>query len=365
MKKVIDLFSGCGGFSVGFEKAKYQIVKAVEFDSDIAESYVLNHPNTIMLNDDIGNIDNDNYFRKGEADIIIGGPPCQGFSMAGARIRSNFTDDPRNYLFKHYLNVVKIVKPKAFILENVKGILNMNNGEIFKEIVKVFSDSNNFNGDNYNIYYKVVKATEFGIPQTRERVIIIGLLNKTINLDLIITKTKQLVLNEFPHYFDDVKVWDALSNLPLPTADGIIINPLCETEYQKFLSCSKINITNHNIPNHSKKAIERMKKVKCGENWEVLDEEIKSVHSGAYGRLSKDDYAPTITTRFDTPSGGRFTHPIYNRTLTPREAARIQSFPDDFIFKGSKGIICKQIGNAVPPKISYFFAKALEVIFND
>ena len=125
--KVIDLFAGCGGFSTGFMQAGFQISKAVEFDNSIANTYQLNHPYTKTFVADIGTIDNRDYFSEGEADIIIGGPPCQGFSMAGARIRGGFIDDPRNYLFKHYFNIVKIVKPKLFIIENVKGILTMSN----------------------------------------------------------------------------------------------------------------------------------------------------------------------------------------------------------------------------------------------
>ena len=122
---VIDLFAGCGGFSVGFERAGYNITKAVEFDKNIAASYSHNHVGTIMYANDIGTIADTKHFEKGEADVIIGGPPCQGFSMAGERIREKkaFINDPRNYLFRHYVEVVKIVRPKVFLLENVKGIL--------------------------------------------------------------------------------------------------------------------------------------------------------------------------------------------------------------------------------------------------
>ena len=123
-------------------------------------------------------------------------------------------------------------------------------------------------------------------------------------------------------------------------------------------------ITNHTQTKHSKIAVERMEKINNGENFTALDEKINSVHSGSYGRLCWDEPAPTITTRFDTPAGGRFIHPNEDRTLSPREAARIQSFPDDFVFYGNKTSICKQIGNAVPPKISYFLARLIENIIN-
>ena len=157
---VIDLFAGCGGFSVGFERAGYKITKAVEFDKNIAASYSHNHKGTLMFAEDIGKIADTDHFSNKEADVIIGGPPCQGFSMAGERIREKkaFINDPRNFLFRHYVEVVKIVRPKVFLLENVKGILSKDNGAIFKEIVDTFGDPDNFDGDKYYLHYKVCKA---------------------------------------------------------------------------------------------------------------------------------------------------------------------------------------------------------------
>lgn len=364
--KVIDLFAGVGGFSVGFEKAGFFASKAVEFDKQIAAIYEINHPDTKLFVDDIGNINNSSNFSESEVDVIIGGPPCQGFSMAGARIRQNsFVNDPRNYLFKQYLKVVQIVKPKVFIIENVKGILSMNNGDIFKEIIKVFSDSENFNGDRYYLHYKVVKGVEFGIPQKRERVIIIGRKNADFDFEKYLEIAKNAVLAKYPNFYNKVTVKDAISNLPEPSESGIISNPSPETDYQKFLSCSGKTITNHNRFKLTQKALDRVKQIKPGQNYTSLKEEIHSVHSGSYGRLEWDGVAPTITTRFDTPSGGQFIHPSEDRMITPREAARIQSFPDDFVFKGTKSIVCKTIGNAVPPKIAYTFAFMVKELLKD
>lgn len=365
MNKVIDLFAGCGGFSCGFEKADFEITTAVEYDKIIAASYQHNHQNTLMIADDIKNVDNSNVFTPNCADIIIGGPPCQGFSMAGARIRHNgFLEDPRNYLFKHYFNIVKLVRPKLFIIENVKGILTLKNGDIFKEIVKLFSDPNNFDGISYKIQYKLFKAKEFGIPQARERVVIIGSLID-FDLDKVIDLTKDKIIKRFNDFFNIVTVWDAISNLPCPSESGIVKNMRPKTKYQQFLSNDNLMTYNHTPHHHKQVAIERMKKVKIDENFIVLNENIKSVHSGSYGRLNPQNIAPTITTRFDTPSGGKFIHPYENRTLTPREAARIQSFPDSFEFIGTKSNICKQIGNAVPPKLAYFLAEMVKEILND
>lgn len=175
-----------------------------------------------MIADDIKNVDNNNMFKKNDATVIIGGPPCQGFSMAGSRIRKGFIDDPRNYLFKHYFNVVKIVRPKIFIIENVKGILTMKNGQVFNEIKKIFEDPDNFEGKPYKIQYKVMKAKEYGIPQNRERTIIIGSMID-FDLDTEIYKTKEYIKNIDKHFFDNVTVWQAISNLPNPTEDGRII----------------------------------------------------------------------------------------------------------------------------------------------
>ncbi len=355
--KVIDLFAGCGGLSLGFMQAGYDVNQAVEFDSVIANTYQRNHPEVDMIVDDIKNIDVSGTFEGVDADIIIGGPPCQGFSMAGARIRHGFIDDPRNYLFKHYFNVVKEVKPTVFIMENVKGIATMQGGKIFEEIQRLFQDSDALGGKPYHMYHRIVNAADFGVPQRRERMIILGTLIEDANIDYLWKKTRDDILREIPTYFDTVTVRDAIGNMPETSPDGIVSNPVPETEYEKYLSCNSKTITNHTRSQHSKVAVERMKRIKSGENFTVLNEKINSVHSGSYGRLRWDEQASTITTRFDTPAGGRFIHPDKNRTLTPREAARIQSFPDGYIFYGDKRSISRQIGNAVPPKVSYFLAR--------
>lgn len=365
--KVIDLFSGCGGFSVGFSEAGFEITKAVEFDKQIAESYEHNHPGTEMICDDIKNVDNRGVFKQGEADVIIGGPPCQGFSMAGARIRghSQLLDDPRNYLFKHYYNVVNAVKPECFVFENVKGILTKDHGLIFKEIQDLFGSVDDKTGDRYFVHYQIVNAVNYGVPQERERVIVMGLLNRDFDMDSLFDKTREMIASTDPQFFDKVTVWDAISDLGKPTDDGIV-QPHCPlTNYQRYLGADESPITNHNGTKHNDVAIERMKKIGSGENYTKLDENIKSVHSGSYGRMDKDSPSRTITTRFDTPSGGMFIHPADNRTITPREAARIQSFPDSYVFTGTKTSIHKQIGNAVPPKVAYFLAMATRCLLND
>jgi len=340
MIKVIDLFAGCGGLSCGFEQAGLNIVAAVEYDKQIAKSYEYNHKNTEVFAEDIKIIDEQNIFSKDSADIIIGGPPCQGFSMAGARIRNGFIEDPRNYLFKHYLSIVNKVKPKMFIIENVKGIQTMKKGQIFGEIISQFENI------GYKVHYKIVKATNFGVPQLRERMIIIGVLNQDFDIEKLFETTKAKILKLNPDFFNTKTVWETIKDL-------------------EKVDASKEIVPNHIATKHNQTATKRMSNIKNGKNFTSLKESITSVHSGSYGRLEKDKPATTITTRFDTPSGGKYIHPSLNRTITPREAARIQSFPDDFVFIGNKTSICKQIGNAVPPKIGFFLAELTkEVIKN-
>ncbi len=332
---------------------------AVEIDQGIAQSYAKNHANTHVIADDIGNVDNDKVFTPNCAEVIIGGPPCQGFSMAGARIRKNgFLEDPRNYLFKHYFNIVKIIRPKVFVIENVKGIQTLKNGEIFREIIRLFSDPNNFDGQPYRLHYKLMNAKEFGVPQSRERMIIIGA-RQEFDFDGLLARARERIEQRYPTYFNPVTVWDAISNLPMPTGNGTVENLIVENAYQDFLANSGKTF-NHTQSRHSDIAVARMQQIGIDENFTVLNEDIHSVHSGSYGRLNPNGIAPTVTTRFDTPSGGKFIHPYENRTITPREAARIQSFPDAFEFTGNKTAICRQIGNAVPPKLAYVLANMIE-----
>ena len=358
--KIIDLFAGCGGLSLGFIQAGFSVEKAVEYDPVIANTYKRNHPEVDVIVDDIKNIDTSDMFAGTMADVIIGGPPCQGFSMAGARIRQGFIDDPRNYLFKHYFNVVKTVMPKVFVMENVKGISTMQGGKIFEEIKRIFQDPESLNGKPYRIYHRVINAADFGVPQRRERMIIIGTLIDGVDIDALWKKTIKDIKNEYPNYFDEVTVRDAIGNLSMTSEDGVIDNPLPKTAYEKYLSSDAHTITNHTRSRHSKVAIERMRQIKNGENYTVLNEQINSVHSGSYGRLCWNEQASTITTRFDTPAGGRFIHPDEDRTLTPREAARVQSYPDDYFFRGAYTKTYMQIGNSVPPLLGRAIAQVIK-----
>lgn len=369
---VIDLFSGVGGFSSGFRKAGYNIVLANEIDKSIAESYMKNHPETKMLNADIKDILPEVQELKGKVDVIIGGPPCQGFSMAGARIRTNkgsaFLDDPRNYLFRHYFEIVKTLEPKFFVMENVPGMLSMSNGEIIREIESLFTNPDNFTSGAYHIYKQVLNASDYGVPQDRHRLIIFGTKRDVDISRFFDTVKSEMTKNgEIKHH----TIYDAISDLNwLESGEGSFEQdyrypPL--TDYQKARRGGMKVLRNHIATTHNETAVRRIKELKPGGRRLDLaeGENIKSVHSGAYGRMRWDELSKTIITRFDTPSSGVYIHPEKHRTLTPREAARIQSFDDDFIFYGNKSSVIKQIGNAVPPLLAYYLAKVIKAIEED
>lgn len=376
----IDIFSGAGGMAEGFKKAGFSFQIANEIDSEISNTYEKNHCNTIMINKDIKYICEDIEQCVAEklcidkkkvhiknVDIVIGGPPCQGFSMAGARIRSkNSTlDDERNYLFRYYFQILQKFEPSFFVFENVKGLTNIQNGSIYNIIKKLFNDESNFSKGKYYLYSKILNAEDFGVPQKRERLIIIGTKYKNINFDYYIKLAKEQMSLEDADRFSLKTVRDAISDLSfLNSNEGAfsqkyIINP--QTEYQRKRRNSNL-LYNHKSTNHSKLALDRIKKIKPGDNFTNLNENIKSIHSGSYGRLEWELPSPTITTRFDTPSAGRVIHPDLHRALTPREAARIQSFDDSYIFYGNKTSIGKQIGNAVPPLLAETIGRAILLV---
>jgi DNA (cytosine-5)-methyltransferase 1 len=388
---VIDLFSGVGGFSTGLNNAGFTTILANEIDKQIAESYKYNHPNTLMINTDINDfvINIDKYIKESikilnsknkgilenklsKIDLVVGGPPCQGFSMAGGRIRKQekFIDDPRNYLFRRYFEVIQKFEPKYFILENVIGITSMNNGEILEQIIELFSNEDNFKNGKYYLNYKIFKMEDYGIPQRRRRFILIGS-KKDFNLDEMIKYTfDNLSKDKIKIFQSKHSVYDAFSDLYINKdseySEKIEYFNKPKNDLQKYLRNKSKYITQHLIPTHSEETINRIKRIKQGQNWKDLEEcdSIKSVHSGAYGRMIESEPSVTITTRFDTPSAGRFIHPKRNSNITIREASRIQTFPDTFVFKGNKTSICKQIGNAVPPLFAEFLGNLINNIDN-
>lgn len=340
--RILDLFCGAGGFSCGFDQVEGITTEvALDFDSSAINTFQKNFPNAKCV---CGNICDEKVkdeiirlAKERNVNMIIGGPPCQGFSLKGKNLG---LEDPRNFLFLEYVDIVKRVKPEIFIIENVKNMISSGNGYFIKQIYEKFTNL------GYTLNHGILNAYNFGVPQTRERTIIIGTLNP-----------KGMTLPEAgkePY----MSVRDAISDLAyLESGEGsdesqYINQPL--SDYQKRLRDDMKILHNHKATNHSDVAIEKLKLIPPEGDKTSMPAELygNQKFMTTWSRLVWDKPSPTIDTRFDTPSNGRNSHPYLNRSITPREAARLQSFPDSFIFYGNKTSICKQIGNAVPPLLA-------------
>lgn len=344
--KVIDLFAGVGGLSLGFSQEGFEVVYANEYDKSIANSFKLNHPFATVDDRDITEIDIEKTFSKyrDQVTVVMGGPPCQGFSQKGKRIGLR---DPRNFMFQKFVKVVDVVRPEFFLLENVPNILTAEKGFFKREIIEMFSEL------GYDVKATILKAEQFGVPQSRRRAVFLG-------------RKKKLDFEIPTGTGESVTVMDAISDLPeLKSGEGTeqskySVEPV--TLYQKAMRANANKLMNHVATKHSSVALERLKYIGINGTKEDLPDHhrTKSIHSGTWSRLKPDGYARTITTRFDTPSSGQFTLPYQDRCITVREAARLQSFPDDFIFHGTKSNQMLQVGNAVPPKLARALAKEIK-----
>ena len=358
---VIDLFCGAGGLSEGFEDAYFKIVAGNDIDKNMIASFKLNHPEAKSISGDISKIDVDELLNsigktKEEIVLVIGGPPCQGFSTVGDRKE----DDPRNRLFYEFIRLVREIKPKMFVMENVTGILTMKKGEVKKTIKKEFEAL------GYKVNIKILNAEDYGVPQKRRRVFFVGnLFGKDFDFPKPThgnaQKSGQKVLVDLKlKPFNTV--WGAIGDLPdLEFGEEIKnYNKEPQTEFQKFLRNGETELRDHKAPNHSKIIIERMKHIGQGQNHSNLPESLKlsSGYSNIYGRLIAKEPSDTITGNCGCISApGRFIHPFKSRAITVREGARLQSFRDSKKFLGSQNIKYKQVGNAVSPLL----AKALAI----
>lgn len=343
---VADLFAGVGGMSEGFKMAEsFEIAFAVEFDKDIANAYKKNHHDTDVYATDICSIDVKELHRKyPRIDVIIGGPPCQGFSQKGKRLS---LDDPRNYLFQQYVRFVEEFRPKYFVLENVPNILTASNGFFREQIIMAFNQL------GYDVKCGILKASDFGVPQDRHRAVFIGQLDK-LEFDLPTPTSVR------------TSIKDAIYDLPfIASGEGEEVSSYDKkptSNYQKLMRGKCKKLYNHVATKHNAVALRRLAMIPKGAGKEVLpfEERTRSIYSGTWSRMIEDDISVTITTRYDTPSSGRFTHPILDRCITTREAARLQSFPDSFRFFGNKTSQMKQVGNAVPPLLSKAIAEQIK-----
>jgi DNA (cytosine-5)-methyltransferase 1/site-specific DNA-methyltransferase (adenine-specific) len=352
--KVLDLFCGAGGFSYGMDKnPHFHTVVALDFDEKAAETFKMNMPQAEVLVGDITDASVKQKVtelsKKAGVNMIIGGPPCQGYSMKGKKLGLK---DPRNFLFREYLNLVKELKPELFVIENVKGLLLASSGWFKEEILKAIEEL------GYVVEYGVLNAADFGVPQARERAI------------FICSKGKKISLPKSGNE-KHTTVRDAISDLSyLESGEGDFeqdYSTQALSEYQKLMRKGSKKLYNHKASNHKQVAIEKLKLIPPEQGKEFLPSEMhgNQKFKTTWGRLKWDDVSPTIDTRFDASSNGTNNHPYLNRAITPREAARIQSFDDNFIFYGSKVYVRRQIGNAVPPLLAKAIADQIAATFED
>jgi DNA (cytosine-5)-methyltransferase 1 len=318
MKTYVDLFSGCGGLSLGFDSAGYKNVFSLEYNPEIATTYNKNFPNHNLIVKDITELDRSeilNLVGGTNVDIVIGGPPCQGFSMAG-NIGRRFVDDERNYLFKEFVRFVDIIRPKAFLFENVARIERHNNGETLEEILSAFSEL------GYHCNYKVILSSDYGVPQHRRRLFIIGHMNQFI---------------DFPTPENIKKsVEEAIGDLPI------------------LKSGEDSNIPNHTAMKHSDDMLNKMSYITDGGNRKDIPEEIRPKSGDARKYIRYKSSEPSFCITGDMR---KVFHYNQNRALSVRELARLQTFPDSFIFHSTSTIVNQQmIGNAVPPLLAFKIA---------
>jgi len=348
MFKILDLFSGAGGFSHGFEMNKnFKVVLATDYNFDALKTFKKNHKKVEIIFGDITNpkIKKEIIDKSKEllVDFIIGGPPCQGFSIKG---KKKGLLDERNFLFLEFLEIVKNVKPKIFVMENVPSIVSAADGYFIKEI------KNSFENLGYVVNFDILNSSDFGVPQSRRRAFIVGsLIGK---FDLPKSKNKK-----------NVTIYDAISDLNYLESGNIQHEReylySSKSSYQNKMRKNSKKLFNHSSTKHTEESLKKL--LMIPEKGTKLDLPIhlrtRQKFKNTWSRLHWDKVSPTIDTRFDTPSNGQNIHPILNRAITPREAARIQSFNDDYEFLGCKSSICKQIGNAVPPFLAYAIANAI------
>lgn len=359
MKKyrVVDLFSGCGGISKGFfDTAKVELVGAIDNDNGACDTYKRNFPKANVICGDINNISVESTGFK-DIDIIVGGPPCQGFS------RLNYWDkdrdnDPRNELFFQYLRFVDELKPKAILIENVKQILTAKNGYVPMHITNFLEER------GYSVSYSILCAADYGVPQMRYRAFFVALKEKYGKFGFDILKKYQIATPTVEDAISDIE--DIESEAKKHEQGTVFTLGKPKSDYQRKMQSSDRKLHNHMIYYPADNVQEMMKYVPEGGNWRYVPKEMfKSERTNRYTnylrRLKKSEPSITIDTGHNV-----YFHPAFNRVPTIRESARIQSFPDDFVFTGKKGQQFRQVGNAVPPLLAEALAKAImEVLENE
>lgn len=354
--KVVDLFAGVGGLSYGFSKNKnFEIVAANEILAPMAEAYRQNHPEVRMYEGDIKDFGRRSIRRDlgilvGEVDLVVGGPPCQAYSTVGKRL----LDDPRGQLFQEYFRVLKELKPRAFIFENVKGLISMSGGDLLPTIVEKFESL------GYEVKWDLLNAADYGVPQTRERVIIAG----SIEGDFVFPKQTHGDPETPDFNGRSLLPWltlgDAIGDLPFIGSgeESFEYSTLPQNDFQKIMRIgAPSKIRDHNAPIHNRELLKMIHALPEGGSPLDIPKSLrpKSGFPNTYSRLWWGRPSTTVTRNLGTPSSSRCIHPYADRGLTTREGARIQCFPDSYVFHGTRTDKNLQIGNAVPT----FLSKAL------
>lgn len=381
----VDLFAGAGGLSCGLSQAGFHAVLANELVPQYAETYRLNNPETQLVVGDVREISESDITHElgvsaGDIDLLAGGPPCQGFSV-NAPIRS--LDDSRNHLFRDFLRVAEALRPKAVLIENVPGMVSLGQGTVIEQIHKELAEL------GYTVSHRILFAGHYGVPQMRFRTIFIGILNSKTRIDFPepeynasavanFTGARELCLNVPPLFSAQLRkattVWDAISDLPeihggAQAGDFAYANPP-RTRYQEALRAGSPGIRNHACNALAEINLLRLKHIPQGGSWRdiphcLLPEGLKrarrSDHTKRYGRLHPDGLCSTVLTKCD-PHWGSFFHPFQDRVISVREAARIQSFPDSYVFTGSLTQQYEQVGNAVPPLMAEAIGRQIKFL---
>ncbi|MCX5796788.1 MAG: DNA cytosine methyltransferase [Elusimicrobia bacterium] len=350
---VLDLFSGCGGMSWGLHKAGFRALGAIDLWKRALETFQANHPTAAVFNESIQNLPPKEILRhlglgRGKLDCLIGGPPCQGFSK-NVPAKGRFFEDPRNLLFRNFLEYAAVLEPKVLVMENVAEIFNAYDGAVREEVRERLGEL------GYDTEIKVLYAPDYGLPQRRRRCFFFA--SRTGVPPIFPNPT--FAPDETTELFSSLRkhrsAWSCISDLPKLTNgqghDPMEYDQPPQNDYQRLMRCGAQVLHDHVTRRLNEKQYARISAIGPGQAWRDLPKRLqpKSGYSGAYGRLDTKMLAPTITRWVFHPGSGRFSHPVEPRVLTIREVARIQSFSDDFLFTGTYIEKAHQLGNAVPP----------------
>lgn len=354
--KFIDLFCGCGGLSEGFRLAGFECVAGIDNNAAAIKTYKRNFPEAKALCRDLLSVDSEQIIQEfgdlKDVDVIIGGPPCQGFSSANRY--KNEKADPRNKLFFQFVKFVDIAKPKAILIENVRGIITSDNGYAKDRIYEIFQER------GYKVTHQVLDASDYGVPQKRLRNFFVIVHDESFNFDTVEKSEKKTTVKE---------AIGELYSLNEPGHEGtkLAYPSEAKSDYQKYLRIGSDGLLNHDVRYPAEQVQERISYVPQGGNWKDVPSNLwptdrNNRHSSAYKRLSENDVSCTIDTG---NNHSNYFHPLYNRLPTVREAARLQSFPDSFIFEGNRSEQYRQVGNAVPPMLARQIALAIKKVIDE